>query len=254
MDVPEATLLFFAAAAAGAVNAVAGGGTLLSFPALLFTGMDAKLANATSATALWPGQWGGALGYRKDLKGGKPFLIKLGIPSVLGGITGAVILWKMPGADFDALVPWLILFATLLFAAAGPLSAALRKGAAAVERAPGFVGVIFQFLVSVYGGFFGAGAGILMLAAMTFMHMTDIHRMNGLKMVLAALINGVAVAIFVALGYVQWSQALLMAVGATLGGYGMARVARKVSKDVIKVVVILIGLTVAGVRFWQQYS
>jgi len=253
MSPAEGTLLFAAAAAAGAVNAVAGGGTLLSFPALLGTGMDAKFANATSTCALWPGQLAGLAGYRKDLAGARPILRVLGVASLLGGAAGAALLSGTGKERFEDLVPFLILFATVLFTVSPWLSKRFLDGAEAGERRPGWKAFLFQFVVSVYGGYFGAGAGILMLGAMAFLGMTDIHRMNGVKLVLAALINGVAVAIFAATGLIQWPVAALMAVGASLGGYLGATFARRIPSGGVRVAVVVIGFTVAAVRGWQRF-
>ncbi len=250
----EGAILFAAAAAAGVVNSVAGGGTLLTFPALLAVGLPDKVANATSTVALWPGAIAATAGYRKDLAGARPFMVRMAVPSVLGGAAGAVLLlWT--GKDlFARLVPWLVLFATALFAVSGPLGRRLadlgeRSGERAGKRA-----LLFQFAVAVYGGYFGAGIGILMLAALALLGLTDIHRMNGMKILLGALVNSTAVFIFAAAGIVAWPAALIMAVGAALGGFGGASAARHLKPTWVRTAVIAVGLVVAAARFRAVYG
>jgi uncharacterized membrane protein YfcA len=242
----DGALLAGAAAAAGAVNAVAGGGTLLSFPALLGT-MDARAANATSTVALWPGSVAAVAGYREELKGSRPFVLGLLWPSLLGGAAGAVLVFHTDEAAFRAVVPWLVLFATALFAASERIGAWCVAGGGAGEAArPGARAWLFQFAVAVYGGYFGAGIGVLMLAALSILGLRDIHRMNGMKTVLGTAVNGIAVAVFSATGLVRWPEALLMAVAAAAGGYLGARVGRRIPRGVVRGLVILSGLAVAG--------
>ncbi len=257
MDWQHALILFGSAALAGAVNSVAGGGTLLTFPALLWTGQLATVANATSTVALWPGQLSSLWGYRKELGENRDAIARLAIPSLLGGIVGALLLLRTPPGVFASLVPYLILMATLLFIAQEPLSKWQRaKAAKAAEGAPpeavernrdelsatAWTGVmVFQFFVAVYGGYFGAGIGILMLAALGLMGFTNIHRMNGLKNINGLCINLVAAAIFIANGLVQWPIALWMAIGAIFGGYGGAGIARKLGQKNVRRIIIFIG-------------
>src|SRR5882672_10877153 len=184
MTLVQGLLLFGAAMMAGMINSVAGGGTLVTFPALVWSGHPEIIANATSTFALVPGAWSSAYGYRGEmLKAPRKFLYLL-IPSVVGGVIGAVLLKRTPPATFAALVPFLILFATVLFMLQGPVQRWLRSGASADKEAnaswmagAGF----YQFLVAIYGGYFGAGIGILMLAVLGIMGLSDIHQMNGLK-------------------------------------------------------------------------
>jgi uncharacterized membrane protein YfcA len=258
MDWQHALILFGSAALAGAVNSVAGGGTLLTFPALLWTGQIATVANATSTVALWPGQLSSLWGYRKELGENQDAIARLAIPSLLGGIVGALLLLNTPAGVFAGLVPYLILMATLLFIAQEPLSKWQKARAAKVETAapaePGaernrdelsgkaWAGVMFfQFLVAIYGGYFGAGIGILMLAALGLMGFTNIHRMNGLKNINGLCINLVAATIFIVNGLVQWPVALWMALGAIVGGYGGSGIARKIGQQNVRRIIIFIG-------------
>src|ERR1051326_8716789 len=220
MDWKHTVILFCAAALAGAVNSVAGGGTLLTFPALLWTGQLAKFANATSTVALWPGQLSSLWGYRKELGENQDAIARLAIPSLIGGVVGALLLLRTPPGIFALMVPYLILMATLLFMAQEPLGRWQRARTAKTEQAlpaesaehnrdeisaSGWAGVMsFQLLVAVYGGYFGAGIGILMLAALGLMGFRNIHRMNGLKNINGFLINGVAACIFLTKGLVEW--------------------------------------------------
>src|SRR6201989_1967427 len=172
-----------AAFLAGGINSVAGGGTLISFPVLVWLGLPSITANATSTVAIWPGSLGGMWGFRRELRDANPRLLMLALPSIVGGLTGALLLKLTPTSVFDRLVPLLILFATLLFAAQGPLQRWFRIGDAREDE--GGLGLYrvmtFQLLVGLYGGYFGAGIGILMLAALSIIGLSDIHQMNALK-------------------------------------------------------------------------
>lgn len=240
--------LFGAAAIAAAVNSVAGGGSLISFPSLLAAGVPALDANATSTAALWPGTLSSALAYRKDTKHHQQLLWILLIPSVLGGLTGAVILVKTPPRIFELVVPFLVLFATLLFAGKDILAKGFRQGGGQTgpvswrARCGGFC---FQLLVALYGGYFGAGIGILMLGSLSVMGLRDIHQMNGLKTTLGTLINIIAFGYFAIQGIVIWPVAGVMAAGAILGGYGGARLAKRVNQQHLRWLIILLGLLVS---------
>jgi uncharacterized membrane protein YfcA len=233
---------------AGMINSVAGGGTLVSFPALVWLGRDPIIANATNAVALWPGSLAGMIGYRRELEGSRKWMIVLGAPSIVGGLIGAVLLLLTPSEVFASIVPFLILFATVLFAAGEPISKRLGTGAkdGSDPSARWWGGAVaFQFLVAVYGGYFGAGIGILMLAALRLLGLTDIHRMNGLKNLFALGINGVASGYFIFSGKIDWTDALVMAVGAAVGGYGGASLARKLGRVFVRRAVIAIGIAMA---------
>jgi hypothetical protein len=258
MPPPDWTLaiLCLSAFLAGVMNSVAGGGTLLTFPAL--TGVvSPAIANATSTVALMPGSVAGALGYRKELWECRRLVALLILPSLVGGFVGATLV----GLDKDAfadLVPWLILTAAVLFVVQAPLSKWVRRRAAAggadpAHHRPGWATqaavVGFQFLVAVYGGYFGAGIGILMLSALGFMGVADIHRMNAVKTFLAAGINGASVVVFVRDGLVNWSLAWPMAAAAVLGGYAGARVARRLPPGYVRWAVIGIGFGLSAYYF-----
>lgn len=244
------TLLVLAAAAmvAGAMNSVAGGGTFLTFPALLLAGVPPITANATSSVALWPGSLASAGGYREELRAERRLLPLFAAASAVGGLIGAALLLLTPPPTFAALVPALLLGATLIFALGPRLTERLRIGSpeeASPRRRAAIVAA--QVGIAIYGGYFGAGIGILMLAALSLLGMRHIHHMNGLKVVLAAIINGVANVTFVVAGIVDWGYALPMVVGAVVGGYGGARVARRIEPRYVRWFVIAVGL---GLSAW----
>ena len=251
MDAPLLLPLVALAAAAGAaMNAVAGGGTLVTFPALVALGVPMVTANATSTVALWPGTMTSLWGYRAELRGARRWAAAFAVPSFVGGIIGAFLLLVTPERRFAAIVPWLILGATALFLAQGPLLRRFRESAPARGiqdadgslRPPSAPFLIYQLFVGVYGGYFGAGAGILMLAALGLMGLTNIHQMNGLKNWGGGVMNLVAVVIFAASGIVDWPIALAMAVGATLGGVGGSLMAQRVGQVWVRRAIVTIGL------------
>jgi uncharacterized protein len=254
LDLPHAAAAFAAAFLAGAINSVAGGGTLVSFPTLIWLGLDSVTANATSTVAIWPGTVGSAWGYRRELKEVEPRFLAMVVPSLAGGILGAILLRLTPSAVFDRLVPYLILFATMLFMAQEPVQRALKTGDAATRRSTGWFagGLLFQFGVGLYGGYFGAGIGILMLAALSVLGLKDIHEMNSLKVVLGGSVNGIAAAYFIFARMVYWPYVVLMAVAAILGGYLGAGTARKLGRDAVRRIVILIGLGMAVSLFVKK--
>lgn len=239
------------AAVSGVMNSIAGGGTLLTFPALVALGIPPLVANATSTVALWPGAVGSMWGYRRQLAGVRRWAIGFALPSLVGGGIGAILLERTPPARFDAIVPWLVLGATGLFIAQKPLMRwVARRDSRAPEmddsqrtstHPPGWV-LAFQLVVSVYGGYFGAGVGILMLAALGFMGLSNIHRMNGLKNWGGLCMNGVAAALFIFGGLVSWPVAIAMAVGATVGGYSGSRLAQRVPQQLVRQAIVAIGL------------
>lgn len=241
-------VIFLAAVAAGMINSIAGGGTLVSFPTLVWLGRDPIMANVTNTVALWPGSLGAMVAFRRDLAESRDWLALLAVPSLAGGLIGAVLLLLTPTRVFASLVPYLILFATLLLAAQEPIARVL--GLEAVEgrgrRGRHRAGAaVFQFFVALYGGYFGAGMGILMLAALGLLGFTDIHRMNALKNLLAVCINLIAAAYFVAFGPVNWPDALVMTVGTIAGGYGGAGLALRAGRRRVRRAVVLIGLLIA---------
>jgi uncharacterized membrane protein YfcA len=242
-------IIFLAAVAAGMINSVAGGGTLVSFPTLVWVGLDPIIANVTSTVALWPGSLGGMLGFRRELGESRRWMLVLGAPSVIGGLAGASLLLRTPSRTFSSIVPYLILFATLLFAAQEPITRALRPhrhvGAQARGRRWWIGAMLFQFCVAVYGGYFGAGIGIMMLAALGLLGLTDIHQMNGLKNFFAVCINVIAAIYFIIWGAVNWPDALVMAAGAVTGGYGGAGLARRLGRPFVRRAVVVIGMAMA---------
>jgi uncharacterized membrane protein YfcA len=246
-------ILCVCAALAGGVNAVAGGGTLLTFPALMhFLGPSgAVIANATSTVALFPASLASVFAYRDDMRPLRSWIAFLIWPSLLGGIVGALLLTRLPEKWFAAAVPWLILTAALLFALQPLIGrwAGIGQSHEPPKSGTLVAALLFQFGVSVYGGYFGAGIGILMLSALALMGLTDIHAMNGLKAVLGSAINGVAVAIFIWDGQVHWLLAAMMCVSSSIGGYVTARIARKLNRTVIRWCVIVIGFTLAAYYF-----
>ncbi len=233
---------------AGVMNAMAGGGTILTYPTLLFLGESAITANATSTVALWPGGAASMYGYRREVAEHRDWLKTLFLPSLLGGSLGAVLLLKTPVKTFERLAPFLILFATALFMLQGIVSrwTGAEHG---VSRTPGRMtaAVLFQFGVAVYGGYFGAGIGILMLAVLGFLGLSDIHAANGLKNFFALCINGLAAAYFIVRGAVHWPAALVMVLGAIAGGFAGASFARSIGKEKARAAVVVIGLAVAAV-------
>jgi uncharacterized membrane protein YfcA len=246
-------MLMAAAFAGGVLNALAGGGTLITFPALIFMGMDSRLANATSTLALWPGTLGAVWGYRRYLAGARDYLKWLSLPSLIGGFAGAVLLEHTPSPLFDRLVPWLILFATVLFMIGEPLRQRLTGGAVGGERGTlaWIVMLSFQFVVGVYGGYFGAGIGIMMLAALLLFGLDDLHMANGTKNVLGAMANGTALVGFALAKLIVWDTAIVMAVAAIAGGYCGALMAERLGRDMVRRVVIGIGLTITAVLAWR---
>jgi uncharacterized protein len=242
-----------AAFAAGAINAIAGGGTLLTFPVLIWLGLDPKVANGTSTVALWPGLFGGLFGYRKELENSSTILFRLGSVSVLGGALGAWLLIWTPSRVFASLVPFLILFATILFMFHGEINKRLRLGSLD-EKQMGLWwtgAIIFQLFSAMYGGYFGAGNGILMLAAMGLLGLHDLNRANGIKNFLGICINSIAVLSFGLAGLVVWEDALVMACGALVGGYFGASMAKRVGQKWVRRAIVLIGWIIFFVMIWR---
>jgi uncharacterized protein len=255
----QVLVAFGSAFVAGAINSVAGGGTLLTFPTLIWLGLPSINANATSTVAIWPGTVGTIWGYRREVRSSSPRMLALAIPSVIGGILGALLLNYTPPSVFDALVPFLILFATLLFMIQEPIQRRLKiSNPEAHQSTRWFIGAMtFQFFVALYGGYFGAGIGILMLAALSVMGFTDIHQMNALKALLGASINGVAAIYFIWAGMVYWPEFVIMVIGAIIGGYGGALIARRIGGPAVRRIVILVGLSMAAsmfIKFFRAFA
>jgi uncharacterized protein len=234
-----------AAVLAGAVNAIAGGGTLLTFPTLIALGVNPVMANATNTLALFPGSLAGAVGFRRELGRTAHWLRMLLPPSLIGGAAGAVLLLHTSATLFRAISPFLVLLAAGLLALQDRYGARIVRVSATPSTGWRIGALGFQFLVGVYGGFFGAGIGILMLAALGALGVGTIHEMNGLKNVLAMSINLVAAVYFALSGAIVWPLAAVMAVGAIAGGYAGASVSRRFPAHLVSRAVVVIGVVVA---------
>jgi len=254
LPIDTAIVLFVAGILGGALNAVAGGGSFVAFPALLFTGVPPIPSNATNCFALWVGTTASGGAYRNRLDITRRVLIPLIAISVVGGIAGAILLLKTPAHTFMRVLPWLMLGATILFAFGKQLShgrpSSLGHDATTAAL---FWACAFELLVSIYGGYFGGGVGIINLAMLAALGMTDIHAMNALKVVLGAVINGVAVVTFIAAHAIAWPQAIVMTLGAILGGYSAAHYSQKLPQSWIRVFVILVGAGMTLYFFDKAY-
>lgn len=246
LSLPSVLFLILAGLVAGAVNAIAGGGSLISFPALLAVGYPALQANVTNTVALVPGYLGGSLAYRPELAGQRPRIILLGAVSLLGGLVGAVILVISPGSVFRAIVPWLILFSCGLLAVQPVVTKWVKKQTSGQE-APRAVQAATQFAAAVYGGYFGAGLGVMMLALLGLFLHDSLQRLNALKGLLSLVINIIAAVFFAIFGPVAWLPVLIMAGASLLGGHLGVLAARRLSPPVLRTAVIAIGLAV-GIR------
>jgi len=246
--------LFFAGALGGALNAVAGGGSFIAFPALLFTGVPPIPANATNTIALWTGAAASGGAYRKRLDVPRRVMIPLLTASLVGGLAGAYLLLKTPAHTFMRVLPWLTLGATLLFAF-GKKIAGGRRSIIEHEASGGalLAATFFQLCVAVYGGYFGGGMGIVMLAMLAALGMTDIHAMNALKSVMGFVINGVAVVTFIVAKAVYWKHGTIMIAGAIAGGFLGAHYAMKLPQIWIRWFVVLVGTGMTLYFFWKSY-
>lgn len=254
----EILVLIAAAVAAGAINAVAGGGTLVTFPTLLFFNTPPIVSNATSTFALMIGTAGSVFGYRQHLPSIKYWLWRFGPVSILGGFLGSVLLTRTSNETFAKLVPFLILFATVLFVAQGVFRRAARlephDGSTAVAGGrPVWGPIAFQFLVALYGGYFGAGIGILMLASLGYIGLHDIHEMNALKTVLGSLINLVATLWFIAAHLIDWPKALVMTLGALAGYYLGAHFSQRIPQKRVRQLITAIGFILSAITFYVEF-
>ena len=257
MTFPHMLILFLLAIVGGTLNSVAGGGSFFTFPALIFVGIPAIAANASNTVALWPGSVASMGAYRHEIaQQRRSFLILMVSTSLIGGILGAQLLLHTPASIFQGLIPYLLLLATLLFALSGPITTRLRmRNVGKVRLSPStlIAVAVAQLIIATYGGYFGGGIGILMLATLSMMGMEDIHVMNGLKTALASCINGVAVVIFILARAVVWPETILMIVGAIIGGYGGAYYARKLNSTLIRGFVIVVGFAMSAYFFINIY-
>jgi hypothetical protein len=245
----EALAIFAAGLAAGTVNTIVGSGSLITFPTLLAFGYSPVIANVTNTVGLVPGSVSGAVGYRKELSGQRSRLVVLGTASAAGGITGGVLLLVLPGSVFKGVVPVLILVACALVAAQPWLSGHLaRRRAASASDLPVHGGpVLFAsvYLTGVYGGYFGAAQGVILIALLGIFIDDDLQRLNGAKNVLAALVNGVAALLFIVASHVVWSVAGLLALGAVIGGQVGAKLGRRLPAPLLRGIIVVVGTAVA---------
>jgi len=246
--------LFFAGALAAALNGVAGGGSFISFPALLFTGVPAVAANTTSTLALWFGIISSGGAYRKQLNLSRRVTVPLLASAVVGGLIGALLLIHTPAGTFLLVIPWLLLAATLLFTFGKYLTNYLAGGLSK-DATPVAIGAatLFELLVATYGGYFGGGIGIMNLAMLAALGMTDIHAMNAIKVVLGGTNNGVAIITFVATKSIYWSQGLVMTAGAVAGGFSSAHYSQKMRPELVRGFVILVGMSMTIYFFFRAY-
>lgn len=254
LDLAHILFLFVAGVLGGALNAVAGGGSFVAFPALLFTGVPPIPANATNTIALWVGVTASGGAYRSRLDVPKRIMAPLLVTSFIGGVAGAFLLLKTPAHTFMKVLPWLMLGATLLFVFAKRLSRGRTSSVAHDASVAAITGAcVFELGVAVYGGYFGGGVGIVNLAMLAAIGMTDIHAMNALKSVLGTAINGVAVVVFILKRAIYWPQAAVMIAGAIVGGYFGAHYALKLPQAWVRWFVILVGAGMTAYFFVRAY-
>jgi uncharacterized membrane protein YfcA len=251
----EIAALAAGACLAGVMNAIAGGGTIITFPLLIAFGIPAIQANATSTVALTVGIFGSVYGYRQNLPAAKPWMKLFAPVSIIGGLIGAWLLTVTSEKFFNDLVPFLILFATVLFLLGNVLSrlAGFDGGSFASHPAHRVTAAVIQFGVALYGGYFGAGIGILMLASFALIGLKNIHEMNAIKTILGGLINVVAAVYFIWAGLVEWPQAIVMMLGSAIGYYGGAAFTQKIPQRYVRLLIAGIGLTLSAVFFWRQF-
>jgi len=257
LDLAHGAALMIAGWIAGMMNAIAGGGTLVTFPTLIFIGLPSISANATSTVALLPAALSSAFGYRKSIQIVSRWLKLFAPVSLLGGLLGGILLVRTPSKVFDGLVPFLILFATILFMLQASVARMVGARPASVhtQQRHWLVGAaLFQLAVALYGGYFGAGIGILMLASLGLLGFEDVHQMNALKVMLGFLINVVAAAYFIANGLVHWQSAAIMTLGTIGGGYSGAAFAQRIPQARVRRVITLIGLAISVVMFIKQFG
>src|SRR6266702_3737008 len=247
MSLLQFLLLLISAILGGALNSVAGGGSFITFPSLIFAGVLPINANATSTVALWPGSVASIGAYRRELaKQNRRLLLVLGVTSLIGGILGAILLLRTSQTTFVRLIPYLLLLATGWFAFSPLITARLHKQEATTKETHiswlRLAGIsLLQLIIAIYGGYFGGGIGIMMLASLGIMGMENIHEMNGMKTVLQSCINGVAVITFIIAGAVFWPEAIVMILGAIVGGFSGASLARRLDQRIVRGFVILVG-------------
>jgi hypothetical protein len=243
-------ILFLAGVMAGIINAIAGGGTLITFPALIFYGLPSVQANATNTVGVLPGIMSSLWGYRRELATQTRWVWRFTITSLAGGLIGAYLLLHTGEARFREFVPYLILFATVLFTFSSQITRWLQVEAQVIEKSRYAVAlaIAFQFCVAIYGGYFGAGIGIFMLAALAVLGLKDIHEMNALRISLGVMLNAVAAIYFIANGLIFWTEAVLLAAGTITGGHAGPYIARAIGVTAVRVFVSVTGF-VSGIYF-----
>jgi uncharacterized protein len=244
-------LLFTTAFIAGGLNAVAGGGSFITFPMLIFTGVSPIVANATNTTAMWAGSLSSVGAYRRDFAIERRVLMILTVTSVIGGTIGSIALLYTSADVFRKLIPYLLLLATCVFIfgeSSKQWLQSLDRNKSVNSPRLGYL-VIVQLAIAIYGGFFGAGAGILMLAALTLSSFTDMNTMNALKSFMGTCFNGIAVILFMVAGLVTWPQAILMSIGSALGGYLFARFARQIPPQILRQFVSIVAISMTTYFF-----
>jgi uncharacterized protein len=255
LDTRQAIFLCAAGALGGAINAVAGGGSFVAFPALLFTGVPPVPANATNTLALWIGVTSSGGAYWKRLNISRRVMVPLIATSVVGGISGAMLLIHTPAQTFLRVLPWMLLGATLLFVFGKHLTGRFTGGIShESSNAAVAIASMFEFVVSVYGGYFGGGVGIINLAMLAVLGMKDIHEMNALKVVLGGVINGVAAFTFIMAGAIVWREMTVMAIGAVVGGFLAAHYAQKLPQVWVRGFVIAVGTAMTVYFFVRAYG
>lgn len=257
----DIVLIVLGGFAAGAANSVAGGGSFFSFPAMLAAGVPPVVANASNSVALWPGSLAAAWGYRSELARMRPQLLGLSLAALIGGMAGGLLLLAAGDAHFAQLIPWLLAFATGLFAASPQIATWLKHRrerqapASATDKPPlaapthSVAGWCAQCLVSVYGGFFGAGMGILMMASLSIAGHEDLHEVNALKNLLSSVVYSITVVTFITAGAISWPHTLVMLVAASAGGYIGVRLARRLQGPWLRRIVIAVGVTLTTYYF-----
>jgi len=242
------TLIILAAFGAGVLNTIAGGGTFLTFPALVFIGVPPVIANATSGVAVFPGYLSGALGFKKELQVfDRKQLIRLSLITLAGGLVGSLLLLVSSNEAFSIVVPFLLFGATLTFL----FGDKIRKWAESKSRSVTPFGAIGLFLVSIYGGYFNGGLGIILLALFALWAMQNIHGMNGLKNGLSFVLSAISVVVFAVGGLIEWHYAIVMMIAATIGGYAGAPIARALPKETVRILIAIVGFTMSAVFFWR---
>ena len=261
MTVADVVLIVLGGFAAGAANSVAGGGSFFSFPAMLAAGVPPVVANASNSVALWPGSLAAAWGYRAELVRMRPHLLGLSVAALVGGMAGGLLLLAAGDAQFAQFIPWLLAFATGLFAASPQIAGWLKSRrtrqapATAAANPPGrsnsVAGWLAQCLVSVYGGFFGAGMGILMMASLSIAGHEDLHEVNALKNLLSSVVYSITVATFITAGAISWPHTLIMVVAASAGGYLGVRLARRLQGPWLRRIVIAVDAALTAYYFFK---